>query len=355
MAYTNIDLPTDYFNTVTYSGNGVDGRTITGVGFNPDWVWVKSRNNVKAHIVADIIRGANKNLVINETGAEFNPTTDVGSGGIGQVTTDGFTCEQGTANITNTNESAYTYVAWNWLAGGTGVSNTAGTISSTVSANTTSGFSIARYTGNATNGATVGHGLGAVPDMLIGKDLSDGSGWGIWHKNLSGATYRLSFSADAQSDDSFLFGGSGAVLPTSTVFTLGSGGGLNGANANIIYCFKGIKGYSKFGSYTGNGSTDGTFVYTGFSPAFVMVKSTSAAGTWCMLDNKRSSFNEANKIINAEDSAAEFTATGIDFTSNGFKHRNSNTNRNASGVTFIYMAFAQNPFVSSKGIPTTAR
>ena len=356
MAYTTINKPSSYFNTVLYSGNGTNNRTITGVGFNPDMSWVKSRSNAVAHIVADIVRGTNKNIVPNETGAEFNPTTDVGSGGIGQVTTDGFTCVQGTSSLNNVNASGYTYVAWNWLAANSTTTNTSGTITSTVSANTTAGFSIAKYTGNATNGATVGHGLGVAPDMIIGKDLSDASSWGIWHKNLSGATYRLSFDTAAQSNDSALFGGSSAVLPTSTVFTLGSGGGLNGVNSNIVYCFTSIKGYSKFGSYTGNGSADGTFVYTGFKPAYVMVKVTSTLDDWNVIDNKRDPYNEGSELVLYPNlSSADTAATRFDMLSNGFKMRTSNVSCNSSGATYIYAAFAENPFVSATGIPATAR
>jgi hypothetical protein len=166
MAYSSILKPDDYFNTVLYSGDGNNNRTITGVGFNPDMSWVKSRNGTVAHIVADIVRGSNKNIVPNETTAEFNPTTDVGSGGIGQVATDGFTCVQGTSSLNNTNASGYTYVAWNWKANGAGVSNTDGSITSTVSANTTSGFSIVSYTGTGSANATVGHGLGVAPKMI---------------------------------------------------------------------------------------------------------------------------------------------------------------------------------------------
>jgi len=350
MAYSTIDRPSNNFRIKLYTGNG-STQSITfdeSTAMQPDCTWIKVRNDTNVLLVHDVIRGATKEIYTDLSNAE---ATDVN--GLTAFNSNGFSV--GSANGVNRN--GYNCINWSWKANGTGVSNTAGSITSTVSANTTSGFSIVKYTGNATNGATVGHGLGAVPDMLIGKDLSDGSGWGIWHKNLSGATYRLSFDTDAQSNDSALFGGSGAVLPTSTVFTLGSGGGLNGANANIVYCFTSIKGYSKFGSYTGNGSADGTFVYTGFKPSFVLFKRTDSAGyDWCIYDNKRDPYNVAQKELYTNGLYAEGTATNnMDFLSNGFKPRRTSAGVNASGGTYIYMAFAENPFVSSKSIPTTAR
>jgi len=348
-----IDKPSEYFNTVLYTGNGVDGRTITGVGFNPDMSWVKSRSNAKAHIVADSVRGANKNLVPNETGAEFNPTTDVGSGGIGQVTTDGFTCEQGTSDLTNVNQSAYTYASWNWLGGGTAVSNTDGSITSSVSANTTAGFSIVSYTGNSTSGATVGHGLGVVPDVIICKQTGGANDWMSYHSVL-GNTKSMRLNATSASATATTYWND--TSPTSTVFSLGSDTKANASDTMIAYCFAEIKGYSKFGSYIGNGATDGTFVYTGFKPAWIVIKRSSSSGTdWYMFDNKRSSFNVVNDYLDTNTSDSELSNLSLDFTSNGFKLRDSSTVVNSSGGTFIYMAFAENPFVTSTGIPATAR
>jgi hypothetical protein len=354
MAYTNIDLPTDYFNTVLYTGDDATNRSITGVGFQPDFTWIKSRSNAFFHELYDVVRGFSSTtngrvLYSNATSAEGTPNT------FNSFNTDGFTVSKQSGE-TGTNGNGATFVAWNWLANGAGVSNTAGTITSTVSANPTAGFSIVSYTAINAN-ATVGHGLGVKPDVLIVKQRSaSGQGWITLFSSFAATQFIRINEADALATSVDGTGAWNSTAPTSSVFSIGTAVGTGGSTATMIaYCFAAIKGYSKFGSYTGNGSTDGTFVYTGFKPAFVMVKSTSAAGTWCMLDNKRSSFNEANKIINAEDSAAEFTAAGIDFTSNGFKHRNSNTNRNASGVDYIYMAFAQNPFVTSGGIPVTAR
>jgi hypothetical protein len=347
MAYTTIDLPTDYFRVKTYTGNATANTPITWNETNnmqPDWLWFKNRSQAQSHAIFDVLRGVTKRLSSNGTGADSTELTNLDS-----FDTNGFTVDYEAI----VNGSGDSMVAWGWKANGAGVSNTAGTISSTVSANTTAGFSIVSYTGTGSN-ATVGHGLGVAPKMVIVKGRSFAGDWKVYNSNV-GATFQGFLNGvDAFQGSSPTIWNSTA--PTSTVFSIGTNAGVNTSGGTIIaYCFAEVKGYSKFGKYTGNGSTDGTFVYTGFSPAFVMVKSTSAAGTWCMFDNKRSSFNEADEIINAEDSAAEFTATGIDFTSNGFKHRNSNTNRNASGVDYIYMAFAQNPFVTSGGIPVTAR
>ena len=352
-----IDKPTDHFTTFLWTGDGTSPKSFTGVGFQADMMWSKIRTDGHQHNIVDTVRGVNQRLIsTNLTNAEDTTCTH---GHFDSLDSDGFTIT-GAGGYWNVNTNAKNYVGWLWKAGGTAVSNTDGTITSSVSANTDSGFSIVSYTGNATNGATVGHGLASVPTMLIGKDLSDGSSWGIWHKNLSGATYRLSFNTDAQSDDSFLFGGSGAVLPTSTVFTLGSGGGLNGVNANIVYCFAEKQGFSKFGSYTGNGSTDGTFVYTGFKPAFLIIKKTSATAPWDMFDDTRNVINPVNSRLHPNASDTEFTnsAMNIDFVSNGFKIRTTDNELNTSGATYIYMAFAEQPFVTStdnNSIPATAR
>ena len=350
-----IDKPSEHFNTVLYTGNGVDGRTITGVGFNPDMSWVKSRSNAKAHIVADSVRGANKNIVPNETGAEFNPTTDVGSGGIGQVTTDGFTCEQGTSDLTNVNQSAYTYASWNWLGGGTAVSNTDGSITSSVSANTTAGFSIVSYTGNSTSGATVGHGLGVVPDVIICKQTGGANDWMSYHSVL-GNTKSMRLNATSASATATTYWND--TSPTSTVFSLGSDTKANASDSLIAYCFSEIKNYSKFGKYTGNGNADGTFVYTGFKPAMIIRKSSTYDGTdWRIDDNKRPGYNFIPYTLFPNTNGSEATSSGyyVDFLSNGFKCRGTSANQNTSGQTYIYMAFAENPFVTSTGIPATAR
>jgi len=344
MAYTTIKKPSDYFNTKLYSGNS-STQSITGVGFQPDWTWIKYRNDVYGHDLYDAVRGATKTLNSNNANAEYTSADRLTS-----FDSDGFSL----GSNASVNNSGGNFVSWNWLGANGTASNTDGSITSTVSANTTSGFSIVSYTGNATNGATVGHGLGAVPDMLIGKDLSDASGWGIWHKDLTNAGYKLSFTTDAQADDTDLFGGTSRTAPTSSVFTLGSGGGLNGANANIVYAFTSIKGFSKFGSYAANGNADGPFLYTGFKPAFVMSKRTDSAGnSWRMFDNKREGYNGAMGIIHANLTDTESVASTIDFLSNGFKIRTTSTDQNTSGATYIYMAFAEEPLVGDN--PATAR
>ncbi len=348
MAYTTINKPSDYFNTKLYTGNGGTNAQ-TGVGFQPDFTWIKARSNAENHNLFDVVRGVTKRIRSNGSEAEDTRTTSLTAFG-----TDGFTL--GSDSQVNTN--GWTFASWNWLAANSqGSSNTDGSINTTyTSVNTTAGFSISKYTGNTTNGATVGHGLGAVPDMIIGKDLSDTSAWGVWHKDLTNAGYRLTLDTSAgQSDDTALFGGSSRTAPTSTVFSLGSGGGLNGPNANVVYCFTSIKGYSKFGSYTGNGNSDGTFVYTGFKPAWVMTKRTDTTSSWDIHDTKRDTFNVASKHLLAEDSGVEGNTAILDILSNGFKFRSSNADRNASGGTYIYMAFAEAPLVGTNGVTAKAR
>jgi len=353
MAYSTIPKGSLYMNPKTYTGNG-GTQSITGVGFQPDWSWIKNRDATDWHFLTDAVRGVTKTLHSNTTTAETTQATALTAFG-----SDGFTVgSDGSVNRNNEN-----FISWNWKANGQGSSNTDGSINTTyTSVNTTAGFSISKYTGNATNGATVGHGLGAVPEMLIGKDLSDTSGWGVWHKDLTNAGYKLSLNtSDGQADDSALFGGSSRTAPTSSVFTLGSGGGLNGSNANIVYAFTSIKGYSNFGSYVGNGNVDGTFIYTGFKPSFIMYKKSTGTGRWTMEDNKRDPFNVATHGLEANGSSVENTGSNywdVDLLSNGFKLRTTEQETNQSGQTFIYMAFAKNPFVAtsgSTGVPVTAR
>ena len=357
MSYTNgLDDPSAYFQATLYTGNG-GTNAITNTGnsdLQPDWIWFKRRDGADNHILFDVIRGVTKGIYADLDNAEDNLADSLAS-----FNSDGFTLGADTGSGGSINGSSETNVAWQWKAGGgQGSSNTDGSINTTyTSVNTTAGFSISKYTGNATNGATVGHGLGAVPEMLIGKDLSDNSAWCVWHKDLTNAGYRLTLSSNAaQSDDTALFGGSSRTAPTSSVFTLGSGGGLNGANANIIYAFSSVKGYSKIGSYTGNGNADGTFIYTGFKPAWLLIKST-ATNDWILHDTKRSPHNVSNVTLFPNDNGADVTNTiyNQDILSNGFKARTTHARLNGSGVTYIYMVFAENPFVTSTGVPATAR
>ena len=326
----------DYFNTATYSGNS-STQNITSVGFQPDWVWIKSRSNASNNYVTDVVRGTSKGLQTNISNAEVTNTNVITS-----FNSDGFSLgDDATANVANI--TGRTYVSWNWKAGGTAVSNTDGSITSSVSANTDAGFSIVSYTSNNSAGATVGHGLGVAPQMVIIKKRSASERWFVWHTGDSTEYMYLNetFAGQANLDDRF--GNNTTVtLPSSTVLTLGTNNDVNGTSGStyIAYCFAEIEGYSKFGSYTGNGSTDGTFVYTGFRPAFVLVKDTGAAD-WDIQDTTRSPFNPSVVRLWANLSSAEVTSTyDIDFLSNGFKLRSTNPDTNSNGDTKIYMAFA---------------
>jgi hypothetical protein len=359
MAYTTIDKPDDYFNTVLYTGNGTvesDTQAITGVGFLPDLVWIKMRSGTDGNILEDSVRGVGRYLISNSTGSEAGG----GTGLLDSFDSDGFTvnCDEG-GNLfnTSTNGNGSTYASWNWLANGAGVSNTDGSITSTVSANTTSGFSIVSYTGNATGGATVGHGLGVVPKMIIIKIRSGVGGvqWVVYHVS-TGNTQALYLNTTATPTATSGFFNN--TTPSSTVFTLGTDTATNSSgNPLIAYCFAEKKGFSKFGSYTGNGNADGTFVYTGFKPAFVMVKQTNTARYWAMFDNKRLGYNPTNRPLfpNASDQESDSVNYYHDILSNGFKWRTNSNIMNESGGTYIYMAFAENPFVTSTSVPTTAR
>jgi len=341
MAYTTINKPNSYFNTVLYTGNG-STQSITGVGFQPDFVWIKDRSDAYDHRLCDSVRGATKLLYSSLTNAEATEATSLTS-----FNSDGFSL--GSANGVNSN--ADNHVAWNWKANGAGVSNTAGSITSTVSANTTSGFSIVSYTGTGAN-ATVGHGLGVAPKMIITKSRGTTNNWGTYHHSLGNTDALFLNLTDAKDTSSTYWNN---TSPTSSVFSVGSAAGTNPSATMIAYCFAEVKGYSKFGSYTGNGNADGTFVYTGFKPSFVLWKRTDFANGWFIFDNKRNSFNPEDKYLLPYASDAEATLTAVDFCSNGFKLRSSTAAFNASGGTFIYMVFAENPFVSSTQIPTTAR
>jgi hypothetical protein len=345
MAYTTINKGADYFNTVLYTGTGAT-HNITGVGFQPDWVWIKHRNNPTAynHRLYDSVRGATKNIASNETDAEITSSTELTS-----FDSDGFTLGSGNP----ANQNTVNHVAWNWLGANASSSNTDGSITSSVSANTTAGFSIVSYTGNNTAGATVGHGLSQEPDVMIFKNRSDGTtAWCVYHsaKGTSG-TGRLN-ATNAFGDTTFI-----TTTPSSSVFTLTNTTIVNGSSNSIIaYCFAEKKGFSKFGSYTGNGSTDGTFVYTGFKPAFVIQKRYSSIGSWYLWDNVREPSNVVTKRLVANTTAAEASNYNtLDFLSNGFKFRDTNNEWNGSGDSYIYMAFAEHPFVSSTGTPVTAR
>jgi hypothetical protein len=342
-----IDKPTDYFNTKLYTGNG-GTQSITGLDFQPDWVWIKSRTEGYGHSLFDSVRGATKALQSEGADAEYTFST-----GLTAFNSDGFTLGSGTV----VNNNSQNHVSWNWKAGGTASSNTDGSITSTVSASTTSGFSIVSYTGNRTPTAdqSIGHGLGAVPSMMIVKNRSNGSrGWRVYHKSLGTPDKELILNSTAAvGTDTATWGN---TTPTSSVFYVGASGETNNVGDSFIaFCFADVKGFSKFGSYTGNGNADGTFVYTGFKPAMVIYKKTSGTENWFIHDNKRQGFNPENELLFPDLSNAEGTVNRIDLLSNGFKATTSDGGINGSGATYIYMAFAENPFVTSTGVPATAR
>ena len=348
MAYTTINKPNTQMNTVIYSGDDVDGRAIT-TGFQTDWTWIKRRNATNSYIISDIVRGATYKLDSSEATAEVN---NYDGGHLESFTSTGFTLGAGGINSGHTNATGGTYVSWNWKAGGTASSNTDGSITSSVSANPTAGFSIVTFTGTGAN-ATVGHGLGSVPKMIIIKGYSNTPNWQVYHAsygNTGGGQLNLNsaFSADGMFQN---------TTPTSSVFSLGTSGNVNGSGQTMVaYCFADVKGFSKFGSYVGNGNADGTFVYTGFKPAFVLLKQSTSTTQWFMLDNKRNTYNVVNDRLRPDTSDAGSTSLDfMDFTSNGFKMRGTYNGYNVSGGTYIYMAFAENPLVGTNNVPATAR
>jgi len=355
MAYTTINKSTDHFNTVLYTGN-TSGQSITGVGFQPDWLWVKSRSAAYQNSLRDSIRGSTKTLRSNGNNAEQTQSDSVTS-----FDSDGFTL--GADSNSFVNENGATYASWNWKASGSTASNSDGSITSTVSVNTTAGFSIVKYTGNGNSTATIGHGLSVAPSMIISKNLSTATNadWCVYHKGLTTDKNLFLNLTSAEVTPSY-----GTInAPTNSLInvTKGSGNQTNSAHDFIMYCFAEKTGYSKFGTYEGNNNSDGTFVYTGFKPAWLLVKAASGSQTpgnqsWPMWDNKRSStggFNENSYKLyaNASDAEATSAIAQVDLVSNGFKFRNS-THQSNSSNTYIYMAFGQS-LVGSNNVPCTAR
>ena len=336
MAYTTIPKSSDYMTASIWTGNGTKITT----GFSPDLIWFKARNAVSYAGILNAITGYDKYLQSFSTDAE---TTSAG-----MMVTDSTGYTPGSVLSSNS------YVGWSWKANGAGVSNTSGSITSTVSASATSGFSIVSYTGNQTSGATVAHGLGSKPAMMIFKERNGTTSWVVYHhKNTSApATEYLQLnSSNATGDYAGYFND---TEPTSSVFTLGNDTGINqSGDTYIAYCFAEKQGYSKFGSYIGNGNADGTFVYLGFKPAFVMAKSSTSVTEWHMADTARRPNNPNDVYLAASSSAAESTSNGVDFLSNGIKINTSQGGWNQSGATFIYMAFAEEPLVGDN--PATAR
>ena len=354
MAYAAISKPSLHFNTKLYTGNG-GTQSITGVGFQPDWTWIKRRDGGTAHHqLFDALRGATKRIYSSSTAAQ-----DTGSDTLTAFDSDGFSVG---ANA-GVNGNGNNLVSWNWKANGQGSSNTDGSTNTTyTSVNSTAGFSISTYAGSG-SAATIGHGLGAAPEVIIIKCTTHTENWVMYHKSLnaSGAGTYVYFNTAAP-------GGSGSntsifnnTAPTNSVFTVNTDGVSNGSGKSYVaYCFKEKKGFSKFGIYTGNGNDDGSFIYTGFKPAFVITKQTNGGNHWHIHDNKRNPFNVVNTQLKVDSNAVDETPAGgensRDFLSNGFKFRDSDHN-NSNGSTYIYLAFAEEPLVANVGssIPATAR
>jgi len=349
MAYISFQ-PQDYFNTKLYSGSG-STTTLTGVGFQPDWTWIKRRNSSINHKIYDAVRTAGKSISSNNTAAEI---TNDAEGYLSAFTSDGFTVQAGTTSDEYVNQTGGTYVSWNWLPNGQGSSNTDGSINTTyTSANTTSGFSISTYTGTGSN-ATVGHGLGVAPKCFILKKTSDTSAWSMYHESVGNTKFLTLNGTGGATTGATVWNN---TSPTSSVFSVGTGDNGNASGATYVaYCFAEKKGFSKFMGWSGNSSTDGTFLYTGFKPAFFIYKLSSSSGShWCILDNKRDAINPVDKHLFANLSNAEASDHDVDFVSNGLKIRSSGGDINASGSSYIGIAFAEEPLVSSNGIPAVAR
>jgi len=344
MAYTTINKSTDYFNTKLYTGNS-STLNVTGVGHQPDFVWIKDRSSSGDDFAMyDAVRGVNKRIRSNQNDAENTETAALTS-----FDSDGFTV--GTAGSSNGNGDSF--VAWNWKANGQGSSNTDGSINTTyTSVNTTAGFSISQYTGTGAT-ATIGHGLGVVPKMIIIKQTNTTRNWVVGHDSIGWTKYLYLDSTNAQGTGNLF----NDTAPTNQVFSVVNDGGVNASGGTYIaYCFAEKTGYSKMGSFIGNGNADGTFAYLGFRPAFILVRASNLTTNWHLYDNKRDPINPADTILRANSSNVDATNSefAYDFVSNGFKARSSGSEFNGSGNTFIYYAVGQS-LVGSNNVPCTAR
>ena len=357
MAYTTIDDGSAFFQTKLYAGTG-STLSLTNDGnsnLQPDWVWIKNRDSTNWHILQDSSRGSGKSLFSNDT---YQETSDSSTRNI-QFDSNGITLSGSTSSFNDINDSSDNFVAWQWKCnGGTTSSNTDGDITATVQTNSTAGFSIITYTGNGNNLDTIGHGLGATPEFIIIRNRDNSSEpWAVFTTPTGIKALALNTTA-AQATDSGYWSNTN---PDSTHFTVGSHGSTGAAAAFVAYAFTGIQGYSKFGSYEGNNNAGGPFVYTGFKPAWTMIKSIDDTYNWVIQDRERfgginsgaTDQNLAANSTSASPSSASFSGNEIDYLSNGFKLRSNAGNTNAA-QTYIYMAFAHHPFVSSKGVPVTA-
>ena len=352
MAYTTIPKSTAYFDTLLWTGNSSSDsgtQDITGLNFQPDFMWNKTRGVAENYILTDVLRGTNSFLRSNSTGAAYNPTNCY------QIPlANGFRAqgdEGGEFNYTN-----FTYATWNWKANGAGATNEAGSINTIkTSVSTTSGFSISQWVGTGSN-ATIGHGLGVTPKCFIVKKTSGTSAWSVYHESVGNTKFLNLNGTGEPTTGSTVWNN---TSPTSSVFSVGTADNGNASGATYIgYFFAEIQGYSKFASYVGNGSNDGSFIYTGFKPAFVLIRGTElpAGVDWYIFDSKREGYNLNDTELQPNNSGIESTdQTSIDILSNGFKCRNSNGNTGGNGEPYIYLAFASEPLVSTNGNAATAR
>jgi hypothetical protein len=346
MAYTTINKPGLHFKAKAYTGNA-GTQSITGIGFRPDLTWIKRLNTTGGNMWTDVVRGATKTIISNETGAE-----QTFANGLTSFDSDGFSLgSEGGFNSSNT------FTSFSWKAANSqGSSNTDGTINSTyTSANTTAGFSIVQYTGTGSN-ATVGHGLGVAPKTVVIKKTSGTGQWPFGHTGIGFTKFlELNLTGGSQTNSNRF----NDTAPTSTVFSIGTESDVNSSGQTYIaYCFAEKKGFSKFGTYVGNGNANGTFIYTGFKPAFFMAKGYDLTSEWHVADNGRRPNNPNNSYTSASSSAAENTSEPVDFVSNGIKFRTTNNGWNKNGTNFIYWAFAEEPLVANvgaNGIPATAK
>jgi len=361
MAYTTIDDGSAYHQTALYSGTTAD-NTITNDGnsdLQPDLLWIKRRNDAGNTLVFDSSRGFNGDgdslyLETTDDGAETHNDNDH----LKSFNSDGFTVQGGSSR--SNRASGDSFMGWQWKAnGGSTTTNDAsatgvGSVDSVYQANTTSGFSIVTWTGTGSAG-TIAHGLGATPEVVILKSRDNAHDWFVGHNSMHSTPWvkylRLHENGGIADDTIW-----NDTAPTSTVFSVGSYDSTNGNTVKFVaYCFKEIQGYSKFGSYTGNASTDGPFVYLGFKPAFFLLKGSDITQHWYIFDTTRDTYNPSNSTLQPSTDNAEQTGYAMDFLSNGFKIRHDDGAWNGSGSTYVYMAFAEHPFVSSEGVPTTAR
>ena len=342
MAYTTIPKPSVYFDTKLYTGNG-GTQNITGVGFEPSFTWIKERAGAEDHALFDAVRGVTKRLISNEANGESTQQ------GVTAFNSDGVTL----GNINAVNENNGLFVSWNWKANGQGSSNSDGSINTTyTSASTTSGFSISTYTGTGAN-ATVGHGLGITPKMFIVKRLNTTGAFRTYHEATGNLGQMALNATDQVSDVAAMWN---STSPTNSTISIGTHAGVNANGGTyVVYCFADVQGYSKMGSYIGNGSADGAFEYLGFKSAWVLIKKASAAESWYLFDNKREGYNGSNPELNPNATNAEQAGSRIDILSNGFKATQNNTSVNTDGAKYIYMAFAGEPLVSTNGNAATAR